>query len=303
LTTPGGRSILDSGMVSLSAVVVNWNGGGVLLECLGSLFASDPGGGELEVILVDNASTDGSQREALAAFPQARLLQNDANEGFARAGNRALRMARGRFALLLNPDVVLEEPAVGTLLAFLTAHPDAAIAGPLLLDPDGSRQGSARRDPSPWTGLFGRSAVLTRIFPGNPLSRRELPGIAHAGDAPMPVDWLAGACLMVRRAAYEAVGLLDERFFLYWEDADWCLRFRKAGWQIYYVPAARAVHRVGVSRARRPVRSALDFHWSAYYYYRKHFLPSALHPMIVPLVGGLALHAVLRVGRALAGRR
>lgn len=291
-------------MASVSAVVVNWNGGSALVECLASLFASDdPGGGDLEVILVDNASTDGSQREAIAAFPQARLIQNDENEGFARGGNRALRLARGAFVLLLNPDVVLAAPAVATLLTFLTAHPEAAIAGPLVLDPDGRRQGSARRDPSPWTGLFGRSAVLTRMFPGNPLSRRELPGMGYAGDAPMPVDWLAGACLMVRRAAYEEVGLLDERFFLYWEDADWCLRFRKAGWKIYYVPAARAVHRVGVSRAWRPVRSALDFHWSAYYFYRKHFLPSALHPMIVPLVGGLALHAVLRVGRALAGRR
>lgn len=290
-------------MVTLSVIIVNWNAGPALAECLGSLLASDPWGREMEVLLVDNASTDGSQRDAARAYPALTLVQNGENRGFARATNQGLRVARGETALLLNPDVVLTRTAIPHLAAFLAAHPEAAVVGPKLLNHDGTVQGSARRDPSLWTGLFGRSAVLTRLFPRNPLSQRELPSLLHSGEEPLEVDWVSGACFMVRRAAYERVGLMDERFFLYWEDADWCLRFRRAGWKVYYVPAASAVHRVGVSRARRPVRSAIDFHRSAYYFYRKHYLPSPAHPMMVVLVGGLLLHLAFRLVQALVWRR
>ena len=285
-------------MEHASVVIVNWNAGGALRSCLDALFASE-GWAPHQVILVDNASTDGSQAPLASVHPAVEIIQNSANVGFARAANQGLRAARGQFVVLLNPDVILMPSAVRRLLDFLAAHPDAAVAGPRLLDPDGTVQGSARRDPSAWTGLFGRSAPLTRLFPDNPVSQRELPALSVAGHAPLPVDWLSGACLVARRTAWEQVGLLDERFFLFWEDADWCLRFRQAGWGVYYVPAACATHFVGVSRARRRLGSVLDFHVSAYRYYRKHRAPSATHPLTVLVGAGLVVSLALRSCQAL----
>ena len=254
--------------------------------------------------MVDNASRDGSAVRALAANKEVRLVQNEENLGFGRAVNQGLQETSGDLVLIMNPDVTLTPTTIPALVDCMRRHPEAAIAGPRLLNPDGSVQASARREPSVWTGLFGRSTLLTRFLPGNRLSRRELPALVDNGGAPREVDWVSGACLMARRAAFEQVGLLDERFFLFWEDADWCRRHRLGGWQVLYVPAAVAVHRIGVSRAKRRLRSMVDFHQSAYYYYRKHHLPSPWHPMMAVLVGGLLLSLVRRsVHAALEGRR
>jgi GT2 family glycosyltransferase len=289
-------------MNTLSVIIVNWNAGRALDDCLESLFASKPVGA-LEVLLVDNASTDGSQARAARDYPGIKILQNAENRGFAPGANQGLESAVGELILLLNPDAVLQPSTISLLVDFMNEHSEAAVVGPRLLNPDGTVQGSARRDPSPWTGLFGRDAPVTRLFPNNPVSRRELPNLCHAGDAPLEVDWISGACLLVRRAAYEQVGGLDERFFLFWEDADWCRRFRKAGWKVYYLPTAVGTHRVGVSRAQRPMRSAIDFHRSAYHYYRKHHMSSPFHPMIIPLAAGLLISFGTRALRAARTRR
>lgn len=289
-------------MEHVSVVIVNWNAGGALSACLGALFTTE--GGQLQqIIVVDNASTDGSAARLASAYPGVEIIQNAKNVGFARAVNQGLCAARGQLAVILNPDVILLPSAVPRLLQFMATHPEAGVAGPKLLDPDGTVQGSARRDPSIWTALFGRSAPLTRLFPNNPVSHRELPALSVEGNAPLRVDWLSGACLIVRRTAWEQAGLLDERFFLFWEDADWCLRFRQAGWGVYYVPAACGTHFVGVSRARRPLASTLDFHLSAYRYYRKHRLTSA-GPQTILVGAGLLASLVLRSAQALwVGRR
>jgi GT2 family glycosyltransferase len=289
-------------MNTLSVVIVNWNAGRALDDCLGSLFASAPEGMP-EVLLVDNASTDGSQARAARDYPGIKILQNAENHGFARGANQGLERVVGELILLLNPDAVLQSSTIPLLVDFMTEHPEAAVVGPRLLNSDGTVQGSARRDPSPWTGLFGRDTPLTRLFPNNPVSRREQPNLHHVGDAPLEVDWISGACLLVRRAAYEQVGGLDERFFLFWEDADWCRRFRRGGWKVYYLPTAVGTHRVGVSRAQRPMRSAIDFHRSAYRFYRKHHLSSPFHPMIIPLAAGLLISFGTRALRAVRPRR
>ena len=282
---------------------MNWNAGATLRACLAALFASE-GGDPPQVILVDNASTDGSLAGLTSTYPALEVIRNAKNLGFARAANQGFQAVRGQFALLLNPDVILLPSAVPRLTQFMTAHPGAGIAGPRLLDPDGTLQGSARRDPSVWTALFGRSAPLTRLFPNNPVSKRELPALSVSSNAPVEVDWLSGACLVVRRTAWEQVGLLDERFFLFWEDADWCVRFRQAGWGVYYVPTASGTHFVGVSRAGRRVGSVLDFHVSAYRYYRKHRVPSAVHPRAILVGAGLLASLALRSIQAVwAGRR
>lgn len=284
-------------MTGVSVIIVNWNAGLTLDACLRSLFASKLDG-PLEIWLVDNASTDGSQREALRDWPEVRLIQNGGNRGFAAAVNQGLRCAEHGVGLLLNPDVVLEPGTLDELVRFLDEHPEAAAVGPGLVGPDGTPQGSARRDPTPLTGLFGRSALMTRLFPGNPISRREMPGLGPGSVFPLAVDWVSGACLLARRSAWETVGLLDERFFLFWEDADWCRRFRQAGWRVYYHPAAQAEHQVGVSRARRPVRSMIDFHRSAYRYYRKYHMIGRWSPVAPLIAGALAVSLALRLPEA-----
>jgi GT2 family glycosyltransferase len=281
---------------------VNWNAGATLRACLTTLFASE-GGEPPQVILVDNASTDGSLAGVTSAFPMLEVIQNPKNVGFARAVNQGLRAARGQFALVLNPDVILLPSAVPRLTQFMTTHPEVGIAGPRLLNPDGTVQGSARRDPSAWTALFGRSAPLTRLFPNNPVSKRELPALSVASSEPVEVDWLSGACLVARRTAWEQIGPLDERFFLFWEDADWCVRFRRAGWGVYYVPAASGTHLVGISRAGRRLGSVLDFHVSAYRYYRKRHVLSAVHPRAILVGAGLLASLALRSIQALWATR
>ena len=288
----------------VSVVIVNWNAGAALRACLTALFTSE-GGDPLRSSSSTTRRRTAAWPGLTSAYPALELIQNAKNVGFARAVNQGLRAGESQFALVLNPDVILLPPdGPVRLMQFMITHPEAGIAGPRLLDPDGTVQGSARRDPSAWTALFGRSAPLTRLFPNNPVSKRELPALSAAGDAPVPVDWLSGACLLVRRTAWEQVGLLDERFFLFWEDADWCLRFRRAGWGVYYVPAASGTHLVGVSRAGRRLGSVLDFHVSAYRYYRKHRVRSAVHPRTILVGAGLLASLALRSVQALwAARR
>ena len=286
-------------MEHYSVVIVNWNAGATLRRCIRALCGSD-GGEPQQVILVDNASTDGSLAGLESTYPVIEIIRNERNIGFARAVNQGLRAARHQLVLVLNPDVILFSSAMARLVEFMVANPDVAVAGARLMDPDGAVQGSARRDPDGWTVLFGRSAPLTRLFPGNPLSRREMPALSVDVTDPVQVDWLSGACLIMRRSAWEQVGPLDERFFLFWEDADWCLRCRRAGWGVYYVPAARGTHFVGVSQAGRRLGSVLDFHLSAYRYYRKHRRRSPFHPMVMLVGAGLLASLALRSAQALS---
>jgi GT2 family glycosyltransferase len=276
---------------------VNWNAGAALRRCLDALFASE-GGDPHQVIVVDNASTDGSLLGLASVHPAVEIIQNDRNVGYARGVNQGLRASRGQYAVVLNPDVVLQPSAMSQLMHFMASHPDAGLAGPRLFDADGRVQGSARRDPSAWTGLFGRVAPLTRLFPNNPISRRELPALSVVRDDAVQVDWVSGACIVARRTAWEQVGLLDERFFLFWEDADWGRRVRQAGWGVYYVPTARGTHVVGISRAGRRLASVLDFHRSAHRYYCKHHRISKLHPRAMLVGTGLLASLVLRLVQA-----
>jgi GT2 family glycosyltransferase len=289
-------------MRAVSAVIVNWNSGVALTDCVASL-VGEGWDASWDVVVVDNASTDGSERAVARAYPPVSLVQNACNRGYAAAVNQGLAVARGDLVLILNPDVVVTPMTVRGLVEFMHHYPKAAVVGPRLFNADGTVQGSARRAPSAWTGLFGRSTPLTNLFPNNPLSRRELPGMWSTSENPLAVDWLAGSCLLVRRSAWEQVGVMDERFFLYFEDADWCIRFREAGWQVYYLPTVRATHRVGESRKRRVLRSTIDLHRSAYYFYRKHYFSSPWHPVAPVLAGGLLLHFGVRLLQTLAARR
>jgi len=265
---------------SLSVVIVNYNAGNHLARCLASLVAHLAGRDWLAVV-VDNCSADGSADAAVDLDPRITLLRNERNVGFGRACNQGVFATSGALILFLNPDGRLLPGAVDRLEAELDAHPDCAVIGPAVVNDDGTIQGSGRGDPNMLTGLFGRSTLLTRLFPRAALARRNVvlePGPGQGGSS-IKVDWVSGSCMLARRSAFEQVGGFDEAFFLYWEDADLCRRLRHARWQTRYVPGARVEHSQGRSSLTAPAASIRAFHRSAYLYYVRHVAPSPSNPV------------------------
>jgi GT2 family glycosyltransferase len=262
----------------VTAILVNFNAGEDLRHALRSL-ADEMGSRSWEGVVVDNASTDGSAEIALEFAPAVTLVRNARNVGFGRGVNQGLIRARAPLVLIMNPDCRLEPAAVDRLAGALTGHPSCAIVGPRILDPDGTEQGSARGDPDMWTGIFGRSAALRRLFPSLAVSERNVvPSSRVPPGESLAVDWLSGACMLARVSALTSVGGFDERYFLYWEDADLCRRLRAEGHEVRYVPSATAVHRVGQSSRTARASSIRAFHESAYLYYATHVAPGALNP-------------------------
>ena len=261
-------SSVPGGAVDCSVVVVNYRTDDLLADCLASL-AKGTRDVSVEVVVVDNAATlaAGGFRER---FPAVRLLENRANVGFARAANQGIRAAAGRHVLCLNPDTLVHDGAVATMVAYLDAHPDVGAVGARLLESDGRLQYSCRRFPGYFTILFGRYAWLTRAFPGNAASRDYL-YLDWDHASAREVDWLSGACLMVRRDVIARIGGFDAGFFLFVEDMDWCRRIRNAGWTIVYLPDAVVTHHIGVSRGPVPARLVWARHRGMLRYVRKHF--------------------------------
>ena len=234
----------------VAALLVNYNAGDELRTALGSVReAAAEAGWTWEVVVVDNASRDGSGALVHAFAPNATLIQNTENVGFGRGVNQGLAASSAPLVLIMNPDCHLAAGALPALRAVLEREPGCAIVGPRILNPDGSVQGSARGDPDMLTGLFGRSSRLQRLLPGSAVSRRNVvtEDAIRCGEPSVVVDWLSGACMLARRTALEAVDGFDPRFFLYWEDADLCRRLRARGQHVRYVPGATATHRVGHS--------------------------------------------------------
>jgi GT2 family glycosyltransferase len=221
-----------------------------------------------------------------------RVIANAENVGYARAVNQGVAGTTGEFVLVMNPDCEVRPGAIAALLAHLRAHPRTAIAGPRIENPDGTLEYSARAFPDHFTFLFNRYSLLTRLFPGNPWSRRYLlTDWDHASER--AVDWLSGACLMVRRTAIGEVGGMDEAFFMFNEDVDWCRRMKLGGRDNVYVPAAVVVHRIGASKRRVAPRVIVSRHAGMIRYFRKH------HPMN-PVVAALAAALIyMRAGTML----
>jgi GT2 family glycosyltransferase len=231
-------------MTELSASVVSYRTPGLLRQCLEAL-AGERNRVDLDVTVVDNASRDGSAEMVETQFAWVKLVRNKRNVGFGAAHNQLLRGASGRYVLVLNSDTRVERGALRKLVDFMDAHPRVAVAGPKLRYPDGSVQPSRRRFPTAAT-LFLESTQLQRFWPDNAVLRRYYVA-DRSDDETQDVDWLAGACLCVRRTAIDEVGLFDERFFMYSEELDWCRRFRAAGWNVAYVPSAEVRHLEGGS--------------------------------------------------------
>jgi N-acetylglucosaminyl-diphospho-decaprenol L-rhamnosyltransferase len=252
---------------AVSVIIVNYKSYSELGACLASLQSSS--GADLEIIVVDHASSAPDLARLQSRYPAIVTSPTAGNPGFSAGVNVGARLASGRHLLILNPDTQLQPGAIDAMMAYLETHPDTAVVGARVEDPGGTVQRSARRFPTMLTGLAGRTSLFTRMWPGNPLSRRDL--LADASTAtPRDVDWVAGSCMAVKAEAFEKVGGMDEQFFLYWEDADLCKRLREAGWRTAYLPSAVVVHGVGRSRRHARALSVRAFHRSAYLYFAKH---------------------------------
>ena len=266
-------------MIELSAILVNYNAGEELRRALQSI-ADEMHERSWEAFVIDNLSVDGSADIALDFAPHASIIRNTENVGFARGVNQGLAKARASLVLIMNPDCRLVAGAIAALRVELQRHASCAIVGPKILNPDGSLQGSARGDPDMFTGLFGRAQAVARLFPWLPAARRNVVSeqAIRGRESSVVVDWVSGACMLAPRQALRAVHGFDERYFLYWEDADLCRRLRRAGYHTRYVPGATAIHRVGHSSRTAQVPAIRAFHASAYLYYVTHVAPGRWHP-------------------------
>jgi N-acetylglucosaminyl-diphospho-decaprenol L-rhamnosyltransferase len=256
-------------MMRLSIVILNYNTADLLRECLHSL-RSDIEAGEVRVIVVDNCSVDESRSMLDDKFPQVETVFLEKNTGFSTGNNTALKMLDSDYAMLLNPDTEVRPGAIRAIIDFMDNTPRCGVMGPKLLNPDGSRQLSCRSFPSYKTAFFNRYSLFTRLFPENRHSREYLLSSLEANE-PMEVDWVSGAALVVRCSAIKQVGLLDEGFFMYAEDVDWCYRFKQSEWEVWFMPDAEIMHHIGGSSRSLPAKTLLERHRSMYYFYRKHY--------------------------------
>ncbi len=264
----------------LAIVIVNWNTRQLLLDCLATL-PSATANLRVATWVVDNGSHDGSVAAVQAAFPAMHVIANQDNRGFARANNQAIAASHGRHVLLLNSDTLARPGALTTLVNFLDANPSVAMVGPCLRNADGSVQRSYASFPSLRSELTGRNLRQRKPFPA-------------AGIEAYAVDWIGGACLLVRREALQSFGLLDERYFMYTEETDWCFRARRAGWEVCYLPEAEVVHLGGQSSRMASTRMKAELYRSKLRFFGKHYGRRRM------LLLGLALQAGF-LGKTLAG--
>lgn len=252
----------------IRVVIVNFNAGSLLTECVRRVAASTV---PVEIVVVDNASSDDSiDRLRAAAIPHLTIVANSANEGFSKANNAALRDWAGDYALLLNPDCLIEPDTIAGMLAAMAPVPEVGMVGCLIRNPDGSEQNGCRRlTPTPLR-------VLKSLFRHGEinLAGRPLPAGHECVEA------ISGAFMLVRRAALEQVGLLDEGYFMHCEDLDWCLRFRRAGWSILFVPDVAVTHVKGVCGADRAIRVEWHKHQGMVRFFRKFFRGQYPSPLL-----------------------
>ena len=258
--------------LDISIIIVSWNVRGLLDACLRSVSASLANQAEpiaYEIIVVDSASHDGSSEMVAEKHPQVVLVSLYENVGFTRANNLGLKRSRGRHLLLLNPDTEILGDALTRMHAYMEAHQDIGVLGPKLLNANGTIQSSRRRFPTLATAIM-ESPVLQEWFPNSRALRRYTMRDL-SDDVDQDVDWVYGACFLVRREAYDQVGPLDESFFMYSEEMDWMYRIKEKGWRVAYLPTAQVIHHGGQSSAQAVASQHIYFQSSKVHYFRKHF--------------------------------
>jgi GT2 family glycosyltransferase len=256
-----------SNSVAISVVIVGWNAKHYLELCLESL-AKAPQRRSTEVLVVDNASTDGSVEMIETKFPWVKLIKSSENLGFAKGNNVAIRQCQGRYIALVNPDVIVFPGCLDALADFLDQHPKVGNVGPRVLNPDMSMQSTCRRFPTLWNNFCSATGLSTR-FKNSPFFAGEhMFYFPH--DRTLAVDVIVGCFSMIRRETLDEVGLLDEGLFMYGDDVDWCRRAWNAGWQVMFYPGGQAIHDRGKITAPYPVRFAVAQQRSVLHYWKKH---------------------------------
>jgi len=257
------RDCYSSKSIMLSIIIVNWNTREALLNCLNAIYGTIKDI-DFETFVVDNASTDNSQKAVKDFFPSVKLIENKENLGFAKANNQALKLMKGEYALLLNSDTITTDGAITKILRFMELNRNVGICGGQLLNKDGTKQRSFDNISTPLTDLINNTA-LRIIFPKKYLGRK------CKFDKPVEVESIIGACMMVRKKAIDNVGLMDENFFFYYEDMDWCYRMKKRGWNISFYPDAFIYHIRGESSKQLNEKATIEFLKSKYYFFKKHY--------------------------------
>jgi len=248
--------------MNVSIIVVNWNTKELLLGCLKSIYDTTINS-NIEVIVVDNGSHDGSSQAVKESFPQVTLIQNDENKGFAKANNQALSIALGRYILLLNSDALLTDGALTGLVNFMDTTSEAGIAACQYVNRDGSKQNSFDNFPTLATELLNKT-ILKTLFP------KKYPSKKKEYYEPMEVESVIGACMIVRKEAITQVGMLDEDYFFFMEETDWCFRMHKAGWKIYHLPEIKVYHLQGQSKEKDPSKAWIEYYRSSYIFFKKY---------------------------------
>ncbi len=289
-------------LTSISIVIVTWNGKKVVSQCLESLRRYGENR-SVEILVVDNGSTDGTAEHIRREFPFAKLIVNPSNLGFARANNIGIAQSTGEFVCLVNSDVEVPEGCLEKTVEFMEQNPSIGVLGPKMVLPDGTIGQSCMGFPTVWN-WFCRALALDTLFPGSKLSGGYL-RTDFRYDRIEDVEVLTGWFWMVRREALDEVGLLDERYFMYGEDIDWCKRFHQAGWRVVFYPGAYAVHHCAASSANAPTRFYIEMHRANMQYLAKYhnwlirfgfWLVTSLQEL-VRVIGYAAIYALRRSGR------
>jgi GT2 family glycosyltransferase len=277
--------------MSFSAIIVNYASWPYTLRCIESLLAT--GYRELEITVVDNDD------QPVPNLPSdVKLIRTGENVGFARAHNRGVRSSDGDYVMFTNPDTLVERDFFENLADFFGEHPDAGIVGPRILDDSGAVQLSARKEIGFISSLMGRTSLLTRLFPDSAMVRRLFPA-SELHDGPALVDWVSGACMAARRDLLDEIGGFDERFFMYFEDADLCRSTREAGRLVYYLPGVEVVHHTGKSTRSKPL-ATWRLHKSAFLYHRKHGPHGPFGVYSIAVLAGLTGRALVKLGISFA---
>jgi N-acetylglucosaminyl-diphospho-decaprenol L-rhamnosyltransferase len=289
--------------VTLSIIIASYNARDLLLDCLDSIYQHPPCD-SYEIIVVDDASSDGTSELVEARFPKVRLLRTVTNSHYATANNLALRVARGHFIHLLNNDTIVLPRAFDRMLEFLREHPEAGVVGSRLLNEDGTLQWSVKSLPNAGSALFGARSVLTRLFPANPFSRKHLLHMGRDMSEPFVAGYVSSASMMLPREVVDKVGDLDRRLS-YHVDADYCKRIADVGYKCYYLPSASIVHlnhKGGTMVSfRRRLRSVVEFHLGSYIYYRKHSEHSSRIPLRILVIVALFTRFVFALAAQSSG--
>lgn len=297
--TPDHRDRHAAYDADVSAILVNYNGLAYTNRTIDTLLASQPTS-SVEIIVVDNASTDGSVEVLAARYPNVRWIRNSRNLGLAPANNQGIEAARGRYIFVVNNDTIVLPGTVDRLVEYLDAQPNVGAAGSKVLNPDGTIQGTVKNSPTPMVALFGRESILTRLFPNNRFSREYLVYETQDFSQPFAAHSVSCCAVMVRREAIERAGAMDSRYFVYWCDVDWCRAIWGAGFEVHCVPDSQLIHdeHQGGRLVKKPRswRMLVDFHKGAYRYYRKWHVRHWWEPLNIVAIVGLTLRTLTVAG-------